>query len=483
MDDAPSDAAGVSDMDEEDATSVASLDIDEPDERAASVDGQDAPMNEDAAPMEVRQDAMATDDTAADEASIAEQVAADQVKAAQEKAQAQEKAKKNAGEMIKTYYFQLTSGCEVDGCENFLCKANVNSLVAQGILQLTANDAAALAVKLARQKEKYVCGSCPGCKIPDCIKSVLPVSAQDAIPSLEDALKLRLLRTAPSGALVVDVKIFREHCEKATATGDAGALIVFVKQVFSDSNTLNFSFLKKDEDTSAQSSGHDIAAIEQMYELMYSVQAEPVGEAVLGALSQLVRNLKDTVTLFEADAIVQMRQFFIMLLDPCLMEYAATEKSQGQVLHLFECITKLPGALSDIMSEWLKNLGADRFSMLTYVVQTYISVRIMSATVSEDHRVGLDTIFPAVKVLAMIHRANESTGWLQAAEFYNDAVNQMVNMRDDYRRWSYWDLRRHPRDGNAGDRDRFSFCNYGFILDAASKVPAAPAHLLPVDRW
>ena len=41
--------------------------------------------------------------------------------------------------------------------------------------------------------------------------------------------------------------------------------------------------------------------------------------------------------------------------------------------------------------------------------------------------------------------------------FYNDAVNQEVNLKEDYRRWK------------AGGADDFSFCEHAYVLEPASK--------------
>jgi len=78
--------------------------------------------------------------------------------------------------------------------------------------------------------------------------------------------------------------------------------------------------------------------------------------------------------------------------------------------------------------------------------------------------IGLDTIFPAVKMLALLHKANEQQKFAEPAEFYNDAVNQLVNMKEDYGRWKYWQSERERRQ-----TAKFSFCTYSFILDAHSK--------------
>ena len=44
-------------------------------------------------------------------------------------------------------------------------------------------------------------------------------------------------------------------------------------------------------------------------------------------------------------------------------------------------------------------------------------------------------LFLQVKMLALLHKANERLKFAEPEEFYNDAVNQLVNMKEDYGRW------------------------------------------------
>jgi hypothetical protein len=76
----------------------------------------------------------------------------------------------------------------------------------------------------------------------------------------------------------------------------------------------------------------------------------------------------------------------------------------------------------------------------------------------------ISEISPIVVVIDLIHQANEeqakadSTGERKVIKFdnfYNQAVNDDLSLREDYRRWI--------------TGDNFSFCNYPFMLDPASK--------------
>ena len=73
-----------------------------------------------------------------------------------------------------------------------------------------------------------------------------------------------------------------------------------------------------------------------------------------------------------------------------------------------------------------------------------------------------DAVVAATRVLGLVFAANDQLlargrPGLPFHLFYNDAVNQEVNLKEDYRRWK------------AGGADEFSFCEHAYVLEPASK--------------
>ena len=73
-----------------------------------------------------------------------------------------------------------------------------------------------------------------------------------------------------------------------------------------------------------------------------------------------------------------------------------------------------------------------------------------------------EAVVAATRVLGLIFAANDQLlargrPGLPFHLFYNDAVNQEVNLKEDYRRWK------------AGGSDEFSFCEHPYVLEPASK--------------
>ena len=403
---------------------------------------------------------------------------------------AKAKKQKRLETLIKGYFAQIVGGCGSADCANLLCRSCEDSVIITSIkaggVELSKNDAAKLAVQLAQKslEEDYLCASCRRGEHPlaviedhrqrvESIKDLLPAPWPQQIDAALEARRTKYLCTRPPGAPVLDLATVRQHCEAFSAGGDIGALVKFVGQAFSDERALSFAFLKAGTVTSAEDCGLDVEAVAEGYSALYSVGEEAVGNAMTTAVGNLVKTLRMTTeSHFDSHSLVEMRQFIVLLLDPSLIEYACEETHQRQVLDLMFCMTSIPEktGMQELLVSWLAKLGEEVFTGLLTVFHMYITVRITSATVDEhDRRIGLDSIFPAVKMLALLHKANEKfeLGYAGDEDFYNDAVNELVNMKEDYsRRWLYWvpEAQRRRLSGT-----QFSFCNYPFILNAYSK--------------
>ena len=90
------------------------------------------------------------------------------------------------------------------------------------------------------------------------------------------------------------------------------------------------------------------------------------------------------------------------------------------------------------------------------MVQQFLTVRLY-----HTQRID-DAVVAATRVLGLIFAANDQLlargrPGLPFHLFYNDAVNQEVNLKEDYRRWK------------AGGADEFSFCEHAYVLEPASK--------------
>ena len=93
------------------------------------------------------------------------------------------------------------------------------------------------------------------------------------------------------------------------------------------------------------------------------------------------------------------------------------------------------------------------------VCQQFLTVRLC-----HTQRID-DAVIAATRVLGQLYAANEEAveagrrglhDRLDYRKFYNDAINQEVNLKEDYRRWK-------------SQRGEFSFCDHPFVLEPSSK--------------
>ncbi|KAI8387412.1 hypothetical protein BD560DRAFT_382404 [Blakeslea trispora] len=106
-----------------------------------------------------------------------------------------------------------------------------------------------------------------------------------------------------------------------------------------------------------------------------------------------------------------------------------------------------------------------QFRQLLNVFQQFVSKRLLSRS---NHQAGGFSphsdvaMMNATKCISILYRLNEHKGYVPYTEFYNDAVNDQLEIKEDF--------------PNFKDKKGFSFCDYPFMLN-----PAVKADVLKVE--
>ena len=192
-----------------------------------------------------------------------------------------------------------------------------------------------------------------------------------------------------------------------------------------------------------------------------------------------------------------MRPFAVLMLNPLLLE---PQYHKQVLLPLLSLVAALPPPCCTQLVRWWSLLPAALLQQMVAVCQQFITVRLYYTQRIDDavvavRRLLLRPVHPikttvrqcgrahrsgplpppsptprrsspqGTRVLGHLFTANERArddgrrapdDGLDYRCFYNDAVNQEVNLKEDYRRWK-------------GARGEFSFCEHPFILEPASK--------------
>eukprot|EP00286_Rhodomonas_abbreviata_P003077 CAMPEP_0181344412 /NCGR_PEP_ID=MMETSP1101-20121128/32159_1 /TAXON_ID=46948 /ORGANISM="Rhodomonas abbreviata, Strain Caron Lab Isolate" /LENGTH=631 /DNA_ID=CAMNT_0023456213 /DNA_START=77 /DNA_END=1970 /DNA_ORIENTATION=+ len=114
-------------------------------------------------------------------------------------------------------------------------------------------------------------------------------------------------------------------------------------------------------------------------------------------------------------------------------------------------LNALPQAHRDTIQEWLTECPAEMFRECIVAFQQFITIYVNEYRCIDDH------VASATKVLGLLHRSNMGRQRVCYKEFYNDAINELVDFTEDFARWK------------DTQRCSFSFCAHPFVLDPGTK--------------
>ena len=336
-----------------------------------------------------------------------------------------------AADLVKRYFAQLTVGCGRKGCPNRHCFACVDG---PGVLDRTA--AALRSLELAQGSVHHLCDEAP--------------------PFLS-------------------LEMVQEMVFVASRSGDTKPVSRLVASVFCNSDALNRSFLQGDaERTTAaaaagaaveETSGLNVIAVVEFYCEMLRLQSAELIGVLMNATESLLCKLQ--VAQMATPSYIldgpSLRQFVILCLNPLLLEPQYHTKL---LLPLLSLVASLSVPCAERLASWWSLLPARQLRHMVSICQQFISVRLC-----HTQRID-DAVIAATRVLGQLYSGNEAAlaapwrRWrggavadedrLDFRAFYNDAINQEVNLKEDYRRWK-------------SNRGEFSFCDYPFVLEPASK--------------
>lgn len=331
---------------------------------------------------------------------------------------------RKGSDLVKKYFLQLTQGCGRKGCPNQHC---LNCTDGPGLLEPTK--AALLSLELARSTDHHLC--------------------EDQPPFLSLELLNDLVVAAHNSD---DVKLVMKE----------------VAAVFSNSDALNRSFLLSRAEQEAEAkalsmtvadlSGLDTHAIIEMYLKLLQLQSNEVLNALMNATESLLCKLQVAQLAqpsFVADG-TAVRQFVVLMHNPLLLEPQFHNKV---LLPLLSLISVVPEECSASLIRWWSLLPTAQLQQMVATCQQFITVRLY-----HTQRID-DAVVAGTRVLGLLFQAHEralsdgrrtANAQLDYQTFYNDAVNQEVNLKEDYRRWK-------------SNRGEFSFCQFPFVLEPSSK--------------
>lgn len=296
----------------------------------------------------------------------------------------------------------------------------------------------------------------------------------------------------------------------AIETDDYRVVKRLVYQLFSDPNALGAAFIttsaeKVENDPNLRWWGIDRDQMRRVFSLLSTVMTgndhEVMQNTFRNALEMLVTQPWNVCSTWHTPCALR---FFLVLLEHPIMLDPDYLNVVGGLCRLFYYLSKDAKAL--IRAQWMAFSSADELHRLLDIFQQAITICLYGSR-------KMDFVYAACGVLAELHvvngeRVNGSEPFATYNEFYNDAVNLEVDVMQDYlRSVIYWKKRRAATraarridceeqqqrqlsglengteerevDQNIADRkgecmperqlSEMSFCDFPFVLDAASK--------------
>ncbi|CAG8527024.1 7036_t:CDS:10 [Ambispora gerdemannii] len=346
--------------------------------------------------------------------------------------------------LIERYFKQLQQGCgKKPDCPNIYCASNLN------VPRRDPNEAAALAVTLARNGNSHICANL----------------LNDENSSKRN--KLRKVFELPFESLELS------KLEMLIENGKLSHLKDSIINVFSNSSRLANSF-KQVNSEFKEKCPVDIEEIRLAYHLMiHKCSDSKVKEATLSGTASLLKKFKSGYETVKNEI---LHIFITILQNPLLMDPA----SHAEVMPLLvDILANLTSSKKQILSKYLiaerpptkkhndeliyKRSGCTESAQDMYyyvsLFQHFITLRLLSSTVTPNKD---EAVMDATKCLDILYKINDEKKIIPFSEFYNDAVNEQIEIKEDLPPYK--------------QRDGFSFCDYPFILK-----PVIKANILKIE--
>ncbi|KAL4640071.1 putative E3 ubiquitin-protein ligase HECTD2 isoform X1 [Arapaima gigas] len=249
------------------------------------------------------------------------------------------------------------------------------------------------------------------------------------------------------------VKEFQEDIEKATASGDWKTVHEFYLTTFDSFLELNAAFKKEANApfNTIEDSGVNTKFVSTVYDALICTPPDIQKSVLKGIINSLLREWKGPRTKDD------LRAYFILLQNP---QYSSMN-TYIIYAHLLRQIAALPEADHHFLVHWFKKLSPRQFKPLVERLLNFISTRLLPARPEELPPMTKCSwwIPSATKVLAVLNAANiiSAPPIVPFTDFYNLTLDH-INIMEDYQAWQ-----------THGNSNRFSFCQYPFILSTVAK--------------
>ncbi|XP_029986108.1 probable E3 ubiquitin-protein ligase HECTD2, partial [Sphaeramia orbicularis] len=246
---------------------------------------------------------------------------------------------------------------------------------------------------------------------------------------------------------------FQEDMERAGQSGDWREVREFYLTTFDSFIEINAAFKREANGSfnTIDDSGVNAKFVNAVYDALLNTPQDIQKSVLKGIINSLLREWKGPRSKDD------LRAYFILVQNP---QYSSIS-TYVIYAHLLRQISVLSEADHHFLVHWLKRLSARRFRQLVERLLQFISTRLFPAEADELPPLAKCSwwIPSATKVLGLFNAANSvsSPPIMPFTDFYNITLDH-IDFMEEYRTWQ-----------NYGNSNRFSFCQFPFILSTVVK--------------
>ncbi|KAI9298868.1 HECT-domain-containing protein [Neoconidiobolus thromboides FSU 785] len=368
----------------------------------------------------------------------------------------------NIETITRRYFRQVMYGCNRDNCSTTFCAGNPN------FTPRDINEATALSMTLSQHGGEHICPNVPEFDPSDNSNFPLPFQRSLRVDFGRDLKKRnRIVKNLANieseyndSTPLLTLELFQKLFIEAEALGSYDHFAQTMYMVFSRISLLSSSF-PQDNNQLKLLCPLDIEQARRAYCLMMHDCPKVITASVLKGISTLFEKLKLGLEVIREKHISGL---YLVLLNPMLMDSTSHHDILPRICDVF---TTLSEKYIKLLCQYMRARRfveddpdeelqiKDEFQHVISVFQHFITMRIYSNLDNSITPNKDEYVMKATACLGILYRMNETHKLVGYEEFYNDVVNEHIEIKEDYP---------HFRSRNG-----FSFCNYPFILNPTTK--------------
>eukprot|EP01133_Synstelium_polycarpum_P011476 gene11476-13379_t len=193
--------------------------------------------------------------------------------------------------------------------------------------------------------------------------------------------------------------------------------------------------------------GMDLVETRKTFELLVGLNEDIINNLV-DASTRLSTSLKFNSSTFKTPE--SLKSFVFLLQNPLIYDLDNTKILDN----LCHGISRLDTPMLKILETWLSRFSKDNFIQTLTNFEQFISVRLLTSQESIPMEKD-QSIIGACAFIELLYRINQKRKFVSYKEFYNDLINNSLNLFTDFSNWNR--------------KDGFTYTTYPFILNTQIK--------------